>query len=521
MRTLILSMLAVGLLAGISFAGVDGTWAGEFDSQIGLQKYIFTFSEKGGIVTGKARAEARGNGREVELVNVKVNGDSISFTENFSMGDFQLEINYTGIIGSDSIKLTRKVGDFATEEFTAMKVRQDANIAGTWEGEVEGRRGPRKIVFNFTVENGVVSGETITQWRENERKTNMENLKIDGDKISFSQTFNMQDREFTIGYSGTIGSDSIKMTRTMGDFGSSDFVLSRMSAGGAQKANEGVSEETPVSANPEPRIPRGPGITLGADDVAAFPPAPAGYDRVQNDIAHGKITLVEYDSTSVGTRRKMNIYTPPGYSTGKKYPVFYLLHGIGGDENEWLMGRPQAIVDNLIASGKAVPMIIVMPNGRAQKNDRAEGNVFATAPAFAAFVNDLNKDIIPFVESNYSVIKDRESRALAGLSMGGGQSLNFGLGGLETFAWVGGFSSAPNTNEPQTLVPNPDKTKKQLKLLMLTCGNRDGLISRSQELHRYLKEKDVPHIWHVIDGAGHDFNAWKESLYYFAQKIFK
>jgi len=166
--------------------------------------------------------------------------------------------------------------------------------------------------------------------------------------------------------------------------------------------------------------------------------------------------VIQYDSKTVGTRRNMNVYTPPGYSADQKYAVLYLLHGIGGDETEWQrLCKPEVIMDNLIADKKAVPMVIVMPNGRAQENDRAEGNVFASAPAFANFERDLLQDVIPAIESRYSVIADREHRALAGLSMGGGQSLNFGLAHLDTFAWVGGFSSAPNTKPPAELAPIP------------------------------------------------------------------
>ena len=136
--------------------------------------------------------------------------------------------------------------------------------------------------------------------------------------------------------------------------------------------------------------------------------------------------------------------------------MLYLLHGIGGDETEWQrFAKPNVLLDNLLAEGKVTPMIVVMPNGRAQKNDRAEGNVFAAAPAFAAFEQDLLKDVIPTIEARYSVQADREHRALAGLSMGGGQSLNFGLAHLDTFAWVGGFSSAPNTKPAAELVPDP------------------------------------------------------------------
>jgi enterochelin esterase-like enzyme len=262
-------------------------------------------------------------------------------------------------------------------------------------------------------------------------------------------------------------------------------------------------------------------IELGPDDKPAFADPPAGFNARRENIPHGALTMVEYDSKTVGTRRKMLVYTPPGYSTDRKYPVLYLLHGIGGDETEWRrLCHAENILDNLLADGKIQPMIVVMPNGRAQVNDRAEGNVFATAPAFANFENDLLKDVIPAIESKYSVYTNRENRALAGLSMGGGQSLNFGLGHLDTFAWVGGFSSAPNTKPPAELVPDPAAARDKLKLLWLACGNKDGLIRISQGVHNYLKEEGVPHIWHV-DGNAHDGTEWANNLYLFAQHIFK
>lgn len=262
-------------------------------------------------------------------------------------------------------------------------------------------------------------------------------------------------------------------------------------------------------------------IVLGPDDKPAFDDPPAGFNVVRDDIPHGNLEMIEYDSRTVGTRRKMNVYTPPGYSADQKYPVLYLLHGIGGDETEWQrLCKPGVILDNLIAEGKAVPMIIVMPNGRAQKNDRAEGNVFESAPAFEKFEADLLEDVIPAIESRYSAFADREHRALAGLSMGGGQSLNFGLVNLDTFAWVGGFSSAPNTKPSAELVPDPAAVREKLKLLWLSCGNQDGLIRISQRLHAHLKEHDVPHVWHV-DAHGHDPTEWSNNLYLFSQRIFQ
>jgi len=259
---------------------------------------------------------------------------------------------------------------------------------------------------------------------------------------------------------------------------------------------------------------------LGPDDKPAFAAAPKGFDQPRGEVPHGKMEEVEYDSKSVGVKRKMVIYTPPGYSTDKKYPVLYLLHGIGGNQWEWPgAALANVILDNLIADGKATPMILVMPNGRARPNDKAEGNVYESAPAFGVFDKDLIGSVIPFVDSHYATIADKEHRALAGLSMGGGQSLNFGLANVSIFGNVGGFSSAPNTLPPDKLVPDPEKVKT-LKLLWVSCGDKDDLFGISQGVHQYLKEKGVPHIWHV-DSGGHDFPVWKNDLYWFAQQIFR
>ena len=251
--------------------------------------------------------------------------------------------------------------------------------------------------------------------------------------------------------------------------------------------------------------------------------APKGFDEMRTGIPTGKIDTIKYKSTTVGNIRKALVYTPPGFSKNKKYPVFYLLHGIGGDEKEWLNGaNPQVILDNLYAEKKIEPMIVVMPNGRAMKDDRAIGNVFDKdkVEAFATFEQDLLRDLIPFIEKKYPTLTDREHRAIAGLSMGGGQSLNFGLGNLDKFAWVGGFSSAPNTKTPQELVPNPEAAKKQLKLLWISCGDNDGLIAFSKRTHDYLYQNDVPHIYYIEPG-GHDFKVWKSGLYMFSQFLFK
>jgi enterochelin esterase-like enzyme len=387
-----------------------------------------------------------------------------------------------------------------------------SDLSGTWKSEFDSQIGRQKYTYTLKQEGDKLSGKANSEVNDQKREAELSEGKIEGDKVSFVEILNFNGNDIRISYKGVVAKNEMKLTREVGTFAKEEIVLKREGA------------EQPVAAAGQRGGRGGRGffgpITLGPDDKAAFPNPPEGLDKAREDIEHGKLEMVEYDSQSVGNKRKALVYTPP-YSAEKKYPVLYLLHGIGGDENEWRRGgHPEIILDNLIAEKKAVPMIIVMPNGRAQPDDRPGTNAMATAPAFARFDKDLLGDLIPFIESKYSVKKDRESRALAGLSMGGGQSLNFGLANLDTFAWVGGFSSAPNTKPPAELVPDPEKAKQQLKLLWISCGNKDGLIRISQGVHAYLNEKGVPHIWHVDEHA-HDFQHWKKALYNFSQLIFK
>ena len=283
-----------------------------------------------------------------------------------------------------------------------------------------------------------------------------------------------------------------------------------------------------------------------------FPNAPQGFDVQRQGIAAGRVERVEYTSSVTGGMKPAMVYTPAGYASSQQYPVLYLLHGIGGNETHWSgPGAAAAILDNLIADGKAVPMIVVMPHGRS--SNEPETSLFggrggrgargaapeAAAPgggstrgrggagmavefeAYAAFERELLSDLIPFIESKYSVQADREHRALAGLSMGGGQSLNFGLGNLETFAWVGGFSSAPNTMPPAQLVPDPAAARQNLKLLWVSCGDQDSLFNISEGVHAYLAEQKVPHIWHIDVGGGHTFPVWKNDLYHLSTLLFR
>jgi enterochelin esterase-like enzyme len=388
-----------------------------------------------------------------------------------------------------------------------------ADLTGTWKAEFDTQRGLQKYTFTLKQDGTKVTGKSIAELNDQKREAELNEGKVEGDTVTFIEPLKIQDNELRITYTGKISDNEIKFTRKVGDFGSSEATAKR-EGGGQNPAARGQGAQSGRRGFGGP-------IELKPDDKAAFPNPPEGFDKERQGIEHGKLEMVEYDSKSVGNKRKAFVYTPPSYSADQKYPVLYLLHGIGGDENEWRRGgHPEIILDNLLADKKAEPMIIVMPNGRAQPDDRPGTNAMATAPAFGKFDKDLLGDLIPFIESKYSVKKDRESRALAGLSMGGGQSLNFGLANLDTFAWVGGFSSAPNTKPAAELVPDPEKARNQLKLLYISCGNKDGLIRISQGVHAYLKEKGVPHIWHVDEHA-HDFQHWKKALYNFSQLIFK
>jgi enterochelin esterase-like enzyme len=389
-----------------------------------------------------------------------------------------------------------------------------ADVTGTWKAEFDSQIGLQKYTYTLKQNGTNLTGKASSEVNGQKREAELTEGKVNGDKISFVELLNFQGNDLRITYTGAILTNEMKLTREVGTFAKEEIVAKR-EAGDAQPAG------APGGQRGRGRGGFGGPIELKPDDKPAFDDPPAGIDQKRDGISRGKLDMIEYESKTVGTTRKMQVYTPPGYSKDKKYPVLYLLHGIGGDETEWQrFATPDVLLDNLIADGKAVPMIIVMPNGRAQKNDRAEGNVMAAAPAFALFEHDLLNDVIPAIEKRYAVDSSRTSRAIAGLSMGGGQTFNFGLTHLDKFAWIGAFSAAPNSMAPEALIPDVAKAKSQIELLWISCGNQDGLIRISQNFHAYLKETNVPHIWHVDDHA-HDFQHWKKALYQFSQLIFK
>jgi enterochelin esterase-like enzyme len=256
--------------------------------------------------------------------------------------------------------------------------------------------------------------------------------------------------------------------------------------------------------------------------------APAVWDI--QAVPHGTVHVNLYQSKSLGVTREMWVYTPPGYEAGKaSYPVLYLLHGSGDTENGWVtVGRANLILDNLIAAGKAKPMVIVMPYGRTSAEvtlvapaPRVEG---AAAPDRNAFANDLLGDVIPFVEKMYRVEAKADARALAGLSMGGGQTLQIGPTHPDVFHYIGAFSAGGGGSNYEELYKdlfaNPAAANKKIKVFFIACGKADSLFAGSQKLHETLDSHQIKNTF-VASEEGHVWRNWRDYLTELAPQLFR
>ena len=249
------------------------------------------------------------------------------------------------------------------------------------------------------------------------------------------------------------------------------------------------------------------------------------------DVAHGDVQTFSYQSKSIDRERDVVVYLPPGYEgSGESYPVLYLLHGAGGNERTWI-DRQQAnvILDNLIADGRLEPLIVVMPYGyttRLEEGQRRRGAADYKTD-MEEFAVDFISDLIPQVESRYRVLADSEHRAIAGLSMGGGQSLAIGLTHPEMFTAVAGFSSAMQiANSPDwggvdmpAVLANADKINEHLDLLWVGCGTEDTLFNVNKAFSEQLTEHGVEHTFRVTLG-GHTAEVWSRYLHEIAPQLF-
>jgi enterochelin esterase-like enzyme len=260
-------------------------------------------------------------------------------------------------------------------------------------------------------------------------------------------------------------------------------------------------------------------------NLLEIPGTPPRFDEVQ-DVPHGSLQVRTYTSTPLKRRRQLYVYLPPQYDSesARRFPVLYLRHGSGDDESTWsLQGRAGVILENLIAQGKAVPMMIVMTNGDTD-NTWAGGS---SPEALDLLGKELLGDVIPLIEKNYRVTTNRANRAITGLSMGGGQAFTIGLKHLETFAWVGEFSSGLLSDTDFNLarhlpglLDNSARANQQLKLLFLSCGTEDPRIPGHMDLMDALQAKQIRYVWYPTPGA-HEWKVWRHSLAEFLPKLFR
>jgi enterochelin esterase family protein len=247
------------------------------------------------------------------------------------------------------------------------------------------------------------------------------------------------------------------------------------------------------------------------------PPAPWDFQ----DVPHGAVHQHSYLSKALSRPRELVVYTPPGYEMEKtaSYPLLVLQHGSGDNEQTWVAaGKAHWILDNLIAAGKARPMIVLMINGHPLPPTAAPGN---RGEAMEAFRRELLEDALPLVEARYRVAKGRTERAITGLSMGGAQSLTVGLGNLDRFAWIGCFSGGISDESIlQPLLADPAGTNAKLKLLWIGIGKDDPGKARNEELIARLKESGIKDSWHLTEGA-HSWPVWRGCLAEFVPLLFR
>jgi len=242
------------------------------------------------------------------------------------------------------------------------------------------------------------------------------------------------------------------------------------------------------------------------------------------DTPRGQVITHWYNSKITGKLRKCLVYTPPDYNEdiNRRYPVIYLQHGSGESQLGWTMqGKVNFIMDNLIAKGKAKPMLIVMDNGYARPPESTINNSWQRGES--RFEQNMLEDLIPEIDSKFRTIPERESRAVAGLSMGAGQAQRVGFGNLETFASIGAFSGGSRNFNVNTsysgVFKDADEFNSKVKLYWIGCGNLDGAYEGAKNLHNKLNEHGIRHVFHEMHGS-HEWQVWRHHIYEFAQKVF-
>jgi enterochelin esterase-like enzyme len=257
-------------------------------------------------------------------------------------------------------------------------------------------------------------------------------------------------------------------------------------------------------------------------------PGPSSLPWESSDVPHGEVHHHFYKSDVIGDDRDYYVYTPPGYDSKSKhgYPVLYLFHGFSDDASAWTaVGRANVILDNLIAQGKAKPMLIVMPLGYGVPDIVRPGSPGLGDPEtrdrnYAKFRDALFLEVMPQVQKGYNVLKDRSARAIAGLSMGGAESLYIGLNSLDKFSWIGSFSAGGSVDTEKMFSLLDAKANAQIHLLWIACGTDDRLIEPNRKFREFLTAKGVRHEAIETPGA-HVWMVWRRNLAAFAPLLFQ
>lgn len=286
---------------------------------------------------------------------------------------------------------------------------------------------------------------------------------------------------------------------------------------------DGVRTADPKSALVKPGV-------ATVENMVLVPGAAAEYETIR-PVPHGQVHIGWYESNTLAATRSLRVYTPPGYGASERsYPVFYLLHGGGDDDSGWTtIGKAHVILDNLIAAGEAEPMIVVMPNGSLPRPQAGAGTAGDWWTSLTErFRDELMDDVMPYVNANYRVLEGPESTAIAGLSMGGMQTLGVAPSNLDTFGYVAVWSMGLEAGSPMEArfrETNPDffradATNRKAQLISISVGSGDFLFEQATNLHRLLTEAGIEHEYNETAG-GHTWINWRRYLHDFAQQLFR
>lgn len=382
------------------------------------------------------------------------------------------------------------------------------DLTGKWTSEFDSYIGLQKYVFIFKTENDQLTGTASYDHSMGKGTATLQTIELEGDKVSFTESFNAQGMDLTITYQGTLTDQEIRLSRQVGDLATEQLVAKRAPIPHVDERGLWIAP------HPERNIPILP--ALAAPEDTSF--------YSERDVPHGKVEIVRYP-LSAGGDKQMHVYTPPGYeptNSATRYPVLYLNHGGGENDSHWTeSGKTNYILDNLIADGLARPMIVVMPN----TSGVVSGNVPQLGKDDACTAEYL-QDILPYVDSHYRTDPRRESRAIAGLSMGGFVTLNTGFSHLETFGelyvYSSGYWPAMVEQFEQKFAPilnDPAINEKFYIPIYFGVGETDIAMANSMKTEAVFARHGIRRF-SVLSSHGHEWLNWRRYLHQTAQIMF-